>query len=324
MAEDGLREMSDRKISRRALLGSGAALWLAGCGHADRRDHGAASSTAPMATTPTTGSARAATSSAAFRALEKDFDARLGVWARDTATGSVVAYNADDRFAFCSTHKAFSAAAVLKAHSLPELETLVRYGTADLVAYSPITAQHVGGGMSLRNVCAAAIQYSDNTAANLLLRELGGPARLQAFLRSLGDTVSDCSRIEPALNTAVPGDVRDTTTPRVWGEDLQKVTLGNVLPEDKRATLVEWLVGNVTGAGLIRSAVPVGWKVGDRTGNGGYGTRNDIAVVWPSTAAPIVMTVMSSRPKKTDTVDDRLVAKAAAIALRATRQGGNS
>jgi beta-lactamase class A len=251
--------------------------------------------------------------------LEREFDARLGVWAVNTANRARIEYQADQPFAFCSTHKVFSAAAVLHQHSIPALDTIVPVHASDVVDNSPITQQHINGGMTLRAICDAAIRYSDNTAANLLFSEIGGPAALQSFIRSLGDTTTNCSRNEPALNSAVPGDVRDTTTPRVWGEDLQRVTLGDVLPATKRAMLVDWLVHNLTGGSLIRAAVPQTWKVADKTGSGNYGTRNDIAVIWPPADEPIVMATMSSRARKNDKIDDRLIARTAQTALRALR-----
>jgi beta-lactamase class A len=255
-----------------------------------------------------------------FRALEVEYGARIGVWARNTATGSHVEHRADERIAFCSTCKAFSAAAVLHDRSISDLDTVVRYTAADLVQPSPITSQHVASGMTIRELCDAAVRYSDNTAANLLLTQIGGPAGLQTYLRSLGDTVTNSSRLEPTLNAAVPGDERDTTTPRAWGVDLQTVVLGDALPTDKRAVLTDWLVRNTTGNTLIRAAAPAGWSVADKTGSGDYGTRNDIAVLWPPDDGPLVLVVMSTRTNQNDPFDDTLVAKAASAALTAVRR----
>lgn len=313
--------MSSPGVSRRALLVGGGALWLAGCAKAkpEQRGQRVAATSRTATTTRRATTARVVAATGSFAALEKQFDARLGVWALDTANSWRVEHRADERFAFCSTHKAFSAAAVLKHNDIAALEKVVPYGAADIARFSPITAQHVGSGMTLRALCDAAVRFSDNTAANLLFRELGGPPELQSYLRSLRDTVTNVSRTEPALSTAIPGDVRDTTTPRAWGADLQQVCLGDALPSAKRAILVDWLVRNVTGGRLIRAATPKGWKVGDKTGNGGYGARNDIAVLWPPGADPIVLVVMSSRPNQSDAYDDHLIAAAAKVALGALR-----
>ena len=294
-------------------------LWLAGCARVDSSTPDAVPAHRPPLARPRRerparrswcprGSPRSTRPS---RTLEQQFDARLGVWAWGTGDTALVEYNADQRFAYCSTHKVFSAAAVLQRHTIPELDTIVHYTEADLAKVAPITSQHVATGMSLRDLCDAAVRYSDNTADNLLFAQIGGPAGMQAFLRSLGDTVSDSSRIEPDLNSAVPGDVRDTTTPQAWGGDLQRVVLGDVLSPDKRAILIDWMVTNLTGTNLIRAAAPAGWKVGDKTGNGSYGTRNDIAVLWPPTGDPLTMVVMSSRPQPDAAIDDHLTARAA-------------
>jgi len=303
-------------VSRRTLLIGGAVVALAGCAKVDPDDGGAASATTrPPTTTPDRAGPKIVKADAAFAALENQFGARLGVWALNTAKSTAVAYNADQRFAYCSTHKVFSSAAVLKNNPIAALDSVVHYTAADVVSNSPITQAHVDSGMSVRALCEAAIRASDNTAANLLFSQLGGTGGLQSLLGSLGDTTTKVSRLEPEMNEANPGDTQDTTTPQAWGSDLQKVVLGDVLPADKRAILVDWMVGNAATARLIRAAAPGDWKVADKSGSGEYGTRNDIAVLWPPGGDPIVMVVMSSRPNKDDKSDDTVISKAAAAAL---------
>jgi beta-lactamase class A len=193
----------------------------------------------------------------------------------------------------------------------------VRFTSDELVAHSPVTEGRVDTGMSLRELCDATVRFSDNTAANVLLDEVGGPAGLQEALRESGDDVISVDRYETEMSEAAPGDTRDTSTPRSIGTTLRTFVLGDALAEDERALLTEWLVGNTTGADLIRAGVPDGWVVGDKTGNGGYGTRNDIAVVWPPDGGPVVVAVLSSRDVQGAAHDDRLVADAAAVALDA-------
>ncbi|MBN9739656.1 MULTISPECIES: class A beta-lactamase [unclassified Amycolatopsis] len=250
-----------------------------------------------------------------FAALEKAFGARLGVYAIDTGDGREVAYHADDRFAYASTHKVFNAAAIL--HRGDDLTRTVTIRQSDLVPNSPITEKHIGEQMSLQSVLDAALRYSDNTADNLMFREIGGPAGLAAELRRLGDTVTHVDRIEPALNETSPGDVRDTTTPRVWAKDLRAVALDSGLPADKQAVLTKIMRANTTGAHVIRAGVPADWQVADKTGSADYGTRNDIAVLWPPHRAPIVLTVLSDRPQKDAKTDDKLIAQAAAAVVKA-------
>ncbi|WP_216893578.1 class A beta-lactamase [Nocardia alni] len=250
--------------------------------------------------------------------LETEFDARLGVFALDTGSGHTVEYRADERFPFCSTFKAMQAGAILTTADPAELNRRITYTPADILAYAPITKQHVAEGMTVRDLLDAAVRYSDNTAADLLFRLIGGPQGLQQNLRKLGDQVTSVNRVEPELNTAVPGDTRDTTTPRAWATDLRTYALGTTLPTDNRTLLNTLLRTNTTGDGLIRAGVPAGWVVGDKTGNCGYyGARPDIAVLRPPNRAPIVLAVMSTRPLPDDTYDNALVAKATSTTLQA-------
>ncbi|MEU7574353.1 class A beta-lactamase [Micromonospora sp. NPDC049240] len=252
-------------------------------------------------------------------ALERRFGARIGVYAVDTGTGRTLAHRADERFAYASTCKALAAGALLAATSDADLDRVVRYRRADLVSYSPVTERYVGSGMTLRAVAEAAVRQSDNTAGNLMFAELGGPAAFERALRGVGDRVTDPARTEPDLNEAAPGDVRDTSTPRALVGSLRAYALGDVLPPPDRAVLLDWMRSSTTGAGLVRAGTPAGWRVADKSGTGGYGTRNDIAVVWPPDAAPIVLAVLTTRADRNATPDDALVAGAAAATLAAMR-----
>lgn len=311
-------------VSRRVATLVATALvlvWLAACSTVDAP----APAGTPVAA-PTTTAATAAPTSAAvpvvtpdFARLEATFDARLGVYAIDTGTGRTVEHRADERFAYASTVKALAVAAVLDATTAEQLDQVVHYAKADLVAHSPITERHAGKGMTLRELCDAAVRYSDNTAANLLLEQLGGPAGLKRALRDLGDQVTNPQRTEPSLNEAAPGDLRDTSSPRALATSLRAYVLDGALSDEDRELLVEWLKGNTTGDDLIRAGVPAGWQVGDKTGSGGYGTRNDIAVLWPPDGAPIVLAVLTSRDKKDARHRDELVAEATKETLKALR-----
>ncbi|GAA3524501.1 class A beta-lactamase [Amycolatopsis ultiminotia] len=250
-----------------------------------------------------------------FAQLEHAFGARLGVYAVDTGNGHDLAYRADERFAYASTHKVFSASAILRRDD--DLNQTINYRASDLVSYSPITEKHVGTGMSLRDVLDAALRYSDNTAANLMFRQLGGPAGLAASLRGTGDTTSHVDRTEPTLNEATPGDIRDTTTPRAWAADLRTDALGTGLTADDRKVLTAMMRANTTGDTLIRAGVPAGWQVADKTGSADYGTRNDIAVLMPPHRAPIVLVLLSSMPDKDAKYDDKLLAEATAEVVKA-------
>ncbi|MDT0546213.1 class A beta-lactamase [Streptomyces lonegramiae] len=249
-----------------------------------------------------------------FKDLEREFDARLGVYAIDTGSGREVAYNDGERFAYNSTFKALACGAVLQKHSLSGMDKKITYSRSDLLPNSPITEKHVDTGMTLAELCDATIRYSDNAAANLIFEELGGPKALDAILEKMGDNATRMDRPEPYLSRWVPGETRDTTTPRAFAKDLRAYVLGDVLGKGERTQLTKWLRTNKTGDALIRAGVPKDWVVGDKTGTGSYyGARNDIAVVWPPDRAPIVMAIQSHRGKKDAEPDDRLIAEAASV-----------
>ena len=290
---------------------------LASCGGADPAPPKARATPAATATAE-----RApADGRAALRRLERRFDARLGVFALDTGSGREVAHRAGERFPVASTFKALAAGAMLREYGLEGLSRTVPIAQLT-TAYSPVTERRVGTRMSLKELCAAAVRHSDNTAANLLLDRLGGPAGLDATLeQALGDDVTRLVRPEPELNVWEPGDTRDTSTPRALARDLRALVLGDVLDRPERAQLTRWLRTNTTGAGLIRAAAPDGATVGDKTGTGAtYGARNDIAVVWPRGRAPIVLAVLSTRRDADAEPDDELIARAASAAFAALEE----
>ncbi|WP_425471935.1 class A beta-lactamase [Streptomyces piniterrae] len=288
--------------SRRALLLAAALLPLTGCGGGDR----------PASGSPSASSRRSADArDPQFAALERKHGARLGVYALATGTGATVAYRADERFAFCSTFKTLAAAAVLHRNPLGHLDKRVTYTEADVNSISPITKDHIATGMTIRQLCDAAIRYSDGTAGNLLMRDIGGPTRLTAYLRGLGDSVSRMDHYEPELNRVRPQDPRDTTTPRAIAADYRKLVLGDALSTDKRALLKDWLERNITGAKRIRAGLPKGWTVADKTGTGDYGRANDIAVAWPPHGTPLVLAIMSDRPGYHTPPKDSLIAETA-------------
>ncbi|NUS06478.1 MAG: class A beta-lactamase [Nonomuraea sp.] len=292
--------------SRRALLAAGALLPLAACGTDERPPAGAAVTTtgspAPRTSKPS-GKAR-------FAALERRYGARLGVYAVATGTGATLAHRADERFAFCSTFKSLAAAAVLHRNPLRHLDERVTYTSADVDSISPITRDHVATGLTIRQLCDAAIRYSDGTAGNLLMRDIGGPAALTAFLRELGDTVSRVDHYEPELNRMRPKDPRDTTTPRMIAADHRALLLGDTLSARKRALLQDWLERVTTGAARVKAGLPKGWRLAHKTGTGNYGRAHDVAVVWPPGAAPLVLAVMTDRSGYDTPPKEKLIAEA--------------
>jgi beta-lactamase class A len=229
-----------------------------------------------------------------FTEIESDSGGRLGVAVLDTLTQARAAHRADERFPMCSTFKLLAAAAVLARVDAGKerLDRRIRFEAGDVVAYSPITRERTGGeGMSLAELCEAAMTVSDNTAGNLLLAALGGPAGLTVYARSLGDAVTRLDRIEPDLNEAVVGDPRDTTSPAAMLANLHKLVLGTALAASSKDQLTRWLRGNKTGDTRLRAGLPNGWRVGDKTGSGEHGTTNDIGIIWPPERAPVLVSI---------------------------------
>jgi len=299
------------KRRRAAVVAVGAALAIlvAGCSSPDDT---AVPTPSPTASTPSP-TPTAAPYDAAFAALEAEFGSRIGVYAIDTGSGDEIAYRADERFAYASTFKALAAAAVLQKNDLADLDRVVTFSSDELITHSPVTELHVESGMTLGELAEAAVRVSDNTAGNLLLEELDGPAGFTTALRAVGDDVTQAVRWEAGLNDGVPGDPRDTTSPRAFATDLREFALGDTLTSEKRAMLVDWMSGNATGDTLIRAGVPADWTVADKSGSGGYGVRNNIAVVWPPGREPIVLAVLTTRDSPDATRDDAVVARAASI-----------
>ncbi|WP_040744964.1 class A beta-lactamase [Nocardia transvalensis] len=278
------------RLGRRTFLAGALALPAAACAGTD------AGTSTPTKTDPVSDTrVDPKTAEDYFASLERKYDARLGVYAVATATAVALTHRADDRFAFCSTFKTLAAAAVLHQRPLSYLDTVVRYTREDVNSISPITQDHIDTGMSMRDLCDAAIRYSDGTAGNLLMRDIGGPPQLTAYLRGLGDTVGRMDQYEPELNSDPPGDPRDTTSPRALAAVYQQILLRGALPPDRQALLEDWLRRSTTGANTIRAGVPADWTVASKTGHGDYGRANDVAVVRPAGGAPLVIAVMTDR-----------------------------
>lgn len=227
-----------------------------------------------------------------WREIEAKVGGRLGVAVLDTATGDLAGQRLDERFPMCSTFKALAAALVLARVDAgrERLDRRIVVRRADLLDWAPVTSKHVGGdGMTVAELCAAAITVSDNTAANLLLASAGGPAGVTAFARQIGDEVTRLDRTEPTLNEATPGDPRDTSTPRAMAQTLRRLMLGDALSDRGRAQLVQWMTANTTGGQRLRAGVPSDWRVADKTGTGRLGSTNDMGVLWPPRRAPLVV-----------------------------------
>jgi len=247
--------------------------------------------------------------------IEERTGARIGVAALNTADGKRLDYRSEERFPMCSTFKFVAAAAVLKRvdDGQEKLDRFITYGAKDILEHAPVTKEHLkDGGMKLGPLCAAAIEQSDNTAGNLLLDTIGGPVGLTSFVRGIGDKMTRLDRKEPELNSAIPGDERDTTSPAAMCADMQRLVLGSVVSESSQHQLEDWLRHNETGTLMIRAGVPKAWTVGDKTGRCGNGAINDVAIIRPPRRAPLLVAIYSNG--STSSADDR-----AATVAEATR-----
>jgi len=227
-----------------------------------------------------------------WREIELSVAGRLGVAVLDTGTGVLDGHRLDERFPMCSTFKFLAAALVLArvAAGQERLDRRVVVTRESLLEWAPVTSKRVGGaGMTMAELCEAAITVSDNTAANLLLASAGGPAAVTAFARRIGDGVTRLDRTEPTLNEGTPGDPRDTSTPRAMAQTLRTLLLGDALSAAGRAQLLQWMSANTTGGKRLRAGVPSDWRVADKTGTGRLGTTNDVGVLWPPHGAPLVV-----------------------------------
>jgi beta-lactamase class A len=265
-------------ISRRRVLvaGSAAAVWAA----------------MPSGVLPAASGGRFDGLAVSLAKLEKDCGGRLGVAVLDTASGQSAGYRKDERFAMCSTFKMLLAAAVLQRIDAgkEQLDRTLPIPATISLQSSPITQEHAGGAMTIRELAEAIITRSDNTAANLLLATIGGPSGITRFARTLGDRITRLDRTETTLNEALPGDPRDTTSPAAMVETWRKVLLGTALSQASRALLTEWLIANKTGDMRLRAGLKAGWRVGDKTGANGENTTNDVAVIWPvAGGAPVLV-----------------------------------
>ncbi|MFD4915415.1 class A beta-lactamase [Streptomyces virginiae] len=289
----------DASTSRRALLTVGAGVALA-------------------AALPV-GTASAASPAAGLRALEREYGARLGVYALDTASGRTVVHRADELFPMCSVFKTLAAAAVLRDldHDGAHLAKRIHYTLQDVTdaGGGSITEkpENIANGLTVAELCSAAIAQSDNAAGNLLLRELGGPAAVTRFCRSLGDRTTRLDRWEPELNSAEPSRVTDTTGPRAIGRTYARLALGDALNPGDRELLNRWLLSNTTSGDRLRAGLPKDWAVADKTGAGSYGTNNNVGIAWPPGRPPIVLAILSTMPEATAPRDNTLIARTAKL-----------
>jgi beta-lactamase class A len=274
--------------------------------------------TAGLVAAPLTAGASARAATAGFREIEHRAGGRLGLVALDTGSGRQASYRAGERFLMCSTFKAVAVSALLarvdRGHE--RLDRRIAYGRKDILEYAPVTKAHLAeGGMTLDALCAAAIELSDNTAANLILADLGGPPAVTRFARALGDGITRLDRTETALNDPGPaGDLHDTTTPAAMVGLWRKLLLGDALSPASRGRLTGWLQACKTGPQRLMAITPAGWTIGHKTGSGPT-TIGDVAILTPPGRPPILIAAYFEVPGARSNAHDEAIAQAGRLAL---------
>lgn len=231
--------------------------------------------------------------------LEKSFNGKIGVYAINTNNNEIISHHADERFPVQSTCKLIIVSALLKQSNENKklLQEKIYYKKGDLISWHPVTGKYLNNGMTLEELAEATMVHSDNTAANLIIKKLGGPKFVTDFAHSIGNRSFNIEHYEGNLNSN-PKIKEDTATPKDMTISLQKLTLGNVLTQPQRTQLVTWMRDNTTSYKRIRAGVPIGWIVADKTGSGDYGIANDIGILWSPTCKPIVLSIYTIQNKQ--------------------------
>jgi len=288
-------------FDRRTLLGGAGALALAGCYRRDRPQ------------------AEEAPGDFFLSDLEARHGGRLGVAALDVGSGRRVLWRGQERFPFCSTFKAFLAAATLERVQRDEeqLDRAVRITRADMIPHAPVTEKAVGGALTIRELMQAAVEVSDNPAANILIREMGGIAVWRSWWPKFGDTTTLISRLEPELNTALPNDPRDTCLPEQTLANIREMAFSDRLTPEHDDLLRGWLEASPTGSGRIKAGAPEGWTVAHKTGTGENGTANDIGMLTPVSGSPVILAVYyTGAVEATEAQRDAVIAEATRRAFK--------
>lgn len=283
-------------FDRRTLIGGAGALALAGC-YPRREGQKAEDEPPPFLLSD----------------LEARHGGRLGVAAMDIGSQRRVSWRGQERFPFCSTFKAFLAAATLQRVQREEerLDRAVPVTRADMIPHAPVTEKAIGRTLTIRELMQAAVEVSDNPAANILIREMGGIAVWRSWWPTFGDTTTLISRLEPDLNTALPNDPRDTCLPDQTVANIRELAFSDRLTPAHDQLIQSWLIASPTGPNRLKAGAPQGWTVAHKTGTGANGTANDVGMAIPLSGAPVLLTAyFTGATEATDDQRDAVIAEA--------------
>ncbi len=252
-----------------------------------------------------------------LKKVEDKYDANIGVYALNTATDEEITFNEDKRFAYASTFKALSSAMLLEKTPHNKLNKKVHVSKEDIVPYSPVLEKFINKDISIKKLIEATMLYSDNTANNMIIEELGGYKEVNKRLKSLDDKTTKPSRMEPELNNYDPKNNKDTSTPQAFGKTLNKLINDGRLSEENKAFLIDLMINNKSGDTLIKKGAPKNFKVADKSGQAiTYASRNDVAFVYPKgESKPIVLVIFTNKEGKTDKPNDKVVSETAKVVL---------
>lgn len=248
-----------------------------------------------------------------LQAIERAHHLKIGFYALDTNNGRVIAYHAEDRFPFQSTCKFIGVSALL-ASNKSLLDKKVFIHPQELLFWHPISGQYVNHYVSLKTLAEGAVSHSDNTAINMIIRELGGLKAINQFAQGMGNSSFNMRHYEVNLNSN-PNNDADTSTPKDMAWSIQKVMLGTVLKKQNKALLLEWMKNSTTGYKRIRAGVPLGWSVADKTGSGSYGIANDVGIAWSSACKPIVLSIFTVSDQSDAKPSDEVIAHITRVAF---------
>lgn len=252
-----------------------------------------------------------------LKKVEDKYDANVGVYALNTATDEEISFNEDKRFAYASTFKAVSSAMLLEKTPHNELNKKVHVSKEDIVPYSPVLEKFINKDITIKKLIEATMLYSDNTANNMIIEELGGYKEVYKRLKSLDDKITKPSRMEPELNNYDPKSNKDTSTPKAFGKTLNKLINDGRLSKENKTFLIDLMINNKSGDTLIKKGAPKNFKVADKSGQAiTYASRNDIAFVYPKgESKPIVLVIFTNKEGKTDKPNDKVVSETAKVVL---------
>lgn len=292
---------------------------------------------------------------AQLRAIMSGAPARCGVVARNLGNGAIARVNPDERIPLLSVVKLPVAIVVLDGvdQGRWSLDTPITLLPHDMHPRGFLGDRYARGGgpVSLYKLLRLMIMFSDNSAADALMRLVGGPSAVTAWLeshdihdlrvdrteRDLGndwygltpgaDTLGSAEEIRE-LRAQVPGavhdsaaqamlqDPRDTGTAAACVHLLEQLWRGSLLSEAMTDTLKSVLARCKTSPDRLPALLPKGTPVARKTGTGGTSggvtvAINDVGVIRLPNGDDVAIAVLVGEPRGSINRAERLIARVA-------------